>query len=148
MKIFVTGATGFIGSHFVKQALAAGHEVLALRRSENSQPRIALEKEPQWLDKNLDEVTVEDLKDCESMVHLAAHTGNVPYDSLENCLRWNLTAVVRLFENARNSGISRYVVAGTCFEYGCSVMKHLAVTSNGKRKSAKGRLLSYLQRTR
>lgn len=35
-----------------------------------------------------------------------------------------------------------------CFEYGCSVMKHSAVSSNGKRKSAKGRLLSYHLKSR
>ncbi len=42
MRLFVTGATGFIGSHFVNQALAAGHEVVALRRTEQSRPRIEL----------------------------------------------------------------------------------------------------------
>ena len=130
MKIFVTGATGFIGSHFVRQALDAGHTVLALRRSEKSQSRIALEREPLWLDRKLDEVTVEDLQGCDSLVHLAAHTGNVPYDSLANCLRWNLTAVVSLFENARLSGISRYVVAGSCFEYGRSGERYTAIPTS------------------
>ncbi len=33
MKIFVTGATGFLGYHFVNVAVALGHEVLCLRRS-------------------------------------------------------------------------------------------------------------------
>ena len=29
MKLFVTGATGYIGAHFVKVAAEAGHEVVA-----------------------------------------------------------------------------------------------------------------------
>lgn len=120
MKIAVTGATGFIGSHFTKQALAAGHAVLAIRRSPASTPRIPMEQPPQWLDRAMDEVTADDLKGCDVLVHLAAHTGNVPYDTLANCLRWNLIAVVDLFEQARLAGIRRYVVAGTCFEYGHS----------------------------
>lgn len=33
MKIFVTGATGFLGYHFVKEAIRQGHQVLCLRRS-------------------------------------------------------------------------------------------------------------------
>lgn len=32
MKIFVTGATGFLGYHFVNEAVQQGHEVLCLKR--------------------------------------------------------------------------------------------------------------------
>jgi nucleoside-diphosphate-sugar epimerase len=130
MNIVVTGATGFIGSHFTKQALAAGHSVLAIRRSPASTPRILLEQEPLWLNRSLDYVTAEDLKECDVLVHLAAHTVNVPYDTLANCLHWNLIAVLALFDKARQAGIKRYVVAGSCFEYGVSGQRYSAIPTD------------------
>jgi nucleoside-diphosphate-sugar epimerase len=53
-----------------------------------------------------------------------------PYDSLANCLRWNLMAVLALFEQARQAGIERFVVAGSCFEYGRSSERYASIPTN------------------
>ncbi|WP_298231551.1 NAD(P)-dependent oxidoreductase [uncultured Azohydromonas sp.] len=123
MKIFLTGGTGFVGSHFVNQAHAAGHTLVAQRRP-GSRPRVALEREPQWVDRALDGDFSAELAGCDVVVHLASHTPNPPYDTLERCLYWNVQASAALLEQARQAGIARYLCAGSCFEYGRSAARH------------------------
>ena len=47
MKIFITGGTGFIGSHLINELIKFDYDLICLRR-QNSQ-RIPLKKEPQWI---------------------------------------------------------------------------------------------------
>ena len=122
MKLFVTGGTGFIGSHFLNAALSSGHKIVALRRSAESRPRVPVEESDLlvWLDKGMPDVESGDIAGCNALVHLAAHSANVPYDTLENCIHWNVLVPIGLFRQAVKAGVRRFVVAGSCFEYGRS----------------------------
>jgi UDP-glucose 4-epimerase len=118
--LFVTGATGFIGSHFVNEALRRGHRVVALRRL-GSEPRIKLEREPEWVDGVIgagDHLPA--FAGCHVFVHLAAAGVVPPDDTWENCFRWNVDASLREWIHANEAGMSRFVICGSCFEYGRS----------------------------
>ena len=120
MKIFLTGGTGFIGSHFINLALTQGHSIVALRRKESSQPRIKLVKSPTWINKNYIDLVKQDFQNIDVLVHLAAHSANVPYDTLENCITYNVLEPLKMLKLAESSYVKKYVIAGSCFEYGLS----------------------------
>lgn len=119
MQLFVTGGTGFLGSHFILGALAAGHNVRALRRP-SGQSRLALKREPDWIDGDLDTDVREFLPGCQVLVHLAAVGVRPGEANWDDCFRWNVSASLRLWRAAADAGVKRMVVCGSCFEYGKS----------------------------
>lgn len=122
MKIFLTGGTGFIGSHFINHAHQNGHTIVALKRP-GSTTRVPMLSQPTWIEGALDGTFDNCFNDIDVFLHLAAHSANYPYDNLENCLRWNLTAPFNLIKQAAEQGVKRFIVAGSCFEYGATANK-------------------------
>lgn len=122
MKIFLTGGTGFIGSHFINHAHQNGHTIVALKRP-GSTTRIPMLSQPTWIEGALDGSFDNCFNDIDVFLHLAAHSANYPYDNLENCLYWNLTAPLKLIKQAVKQGVKKFIIGGTCFEYGLSASK-------------------------
>jgi nucleoside-diphosphate-sugar epimerase len=123
MRLFVTGGTGFIGSHFLQAALAAGHEVTALRRP-GSAPGLPLAVAPTWADGDLENLDASRLRGMDALVHLAA-VGTTPNRAeWGECFRCNVGASVALWKQASDAGIRNFVIAGSCFEYGRSAERY------------------------
>jgi nucleoside-diphosphate-sugar epimerase len=72
MRIFVTGASGWIGSAVVPELLSAGHEVVGLARSEASAQRLeAAGAIAQWGDVDDPDGLAKAAADSDGVIHLA-----------------------------------------------------------------------------
>src|SRR5262245_34921485 len=72
--IAVTGANGLVGSYVVRELVAQGRSVKALKRAGSDTSLIRDLRNVQWVDANvLDPVSLEEaLKDVEAVIHTAA----------------------------------------------------------------------------
>ncbi len=118
-RIFLTGGTGFLGSHFLRRALTVGHEVLALRRP-GSQPKIPLPSQPRWLEGGLTDPWGEQLRHCDTLVHLAAVGVSPQKATWTELFQINVQDSLQLWRAAVEAGVRRLVICGSCFEYGAS----------------------------
>ena len=116
--IFVTGGTGFIGSHVLKQARAAGRRVRALRRPGSTDGSVADGVE--WVERDMGSVREEDVAGCGVLIHLAAAGVDPAKATWEACFQTNVVDSIALWRTAVRAGIKRLVVCGSCFEYGTS----------------------------
>lgn len=120
MKIFLTGGTGFIGSHVLKQLIDSDIEVIAHRRKESSNPNISIEGSVNWLTKPVSDIAPLDFTGVDVLLHLASHSVQYPFDTLEKNIHFNVVEPLSMFDKAHQSGVTKFVVAGSCFEYGSS----------------------------
>jgi UDP-glucose 4-epimerase len=127
MRLFLTGGTGFIGSHVLAAALAAGHQVLALRRSPASAPVIPLPHQPQWCEGNLHSLAAAQLEGVEAVLHLASAGVSPKPASWDELVQANVAGSLRLLERAAEAGVRRCVVAGTSHEYGNAARRYDAI---------------------
>lgn len=128
MKILVTGADGFIGSHLTEALVRAGHDVRAfvLYNSFNSWG---------WLDhcaadvKGKFETFAGDIrdpngvrtamKDCDAVLHLAALIA-IPYSyhSPDTYVETNIKGTLNIVQAARDLGVTKVVHTSTSEVYG------------------------------
>jgi len=126
MRILVTGAGGFIGSHLVETLIAHGHQVRALVRYNGRGDTGHLQELP---DAGGHEVVAADVTDAsqvrrmvegvDAVCHLAALIG-IPYsyDAPRSYVQTNVMGTLNVLEACRDQGTSRVVLASTSEVYG------------------------------
>jgi nucleoside-diphosphate-sugar epimerase len=116
--IFVTGATGFIGTKLVNQLVHKGHTVHALSRATSN--REGLEHERiQFVQGNiLDRDSLrKGMEGCTQVYHLAAYAKNwAPDPSV--FFKHNVGGMKNVFDAAQDAGIKRIVFTSTIVVFG------------------------------
>jgi nucleoside-diphosphate-sugar epimerase len=103
MRIAVTGGTGFVGSHLVDAALAAGHEVIALtRRDQPPRERVS------WISGDLhDRAALERLVDeADAVIHVA---GVISAQGAAAFEKGNVEGTLAMLAAATAGGVRRFV---------------------------------------
>jgi len=122
MRILITGSRGYIGTVMAPMMIAAGHEVVGVdadfyRRSTFGRwadPILTLRKDVRALE-------AVDLDGFQAIVHLAA-LSNDPLGDLNPQLTFEINhlASVRLAALAKEVGVTRFVLASSCSNYGAA----------------------------
>ncbi len=109
MKLFITGASGFVGGA-IAAALQKEHTVQAMSRSESSDAKLrALGATP--VRGELGAVRPDDLRGCDAVIHNAAFVG--PWGTEREFRAGNVDGTAQLLEAARAAGVKRFIHMGT-----------------------------------
>ncbi|MDB6021437.1 MAG: NAD-dependent epimerase/dehydratase family protein [Pedosphaera sp.] len=119
MKILLTGPTGFIGSNFVRQALARGHQVAGLALPSEALPtNLPAHKDLVWLRGTLEEAPWKEIAafGADVCIHMAwITTPGVYLESPENFRL--LESSLNFLARVRELGTNHIIGFGTCVEY-------------------------------
>jgi len=122
MRILVTGHRGYIGSVMVPMLLDAGYTVVGLDVDlyEHCTFCDGIQEVPS-VRKDIRDVEPRDLKGFDAVVHLAG-LSNDPLGDLNPQVTYeiNHVASVRLARAAKAAGVSRFVFASSCSNYGAA----------------------------
>jgi len=114
VRVGVTGASGFIGSHVVDALIEAGHEVAVIDLRAPHRPDVE-HREASILDSAAMNDAVAGLA---ALFHLAAvaDVNDVVADPVA-AIELNVTGTVRALEAARKNGVKRFLLASTVWVY-------------------------------
>jgi dihydroflavonol-4-reductase len=120
MKVFVTGGTGFIGGHVVRQLIERGDEVVALARSaEKGKALQDLGAEVRIGTLSDRDVLARAMEGCDAVIHGAAiYEVGIPKSKRQPMYAANVEGTENTLGAAKDAGIPRVVYVSTVGAFG------------------------------
>ena len=121
MKVLVTGHNGYIGVVLTPMLQAAGHEVVGLDNNLYESCAFGEIPEVESIAMDVRDVRAEHLAGFDAVMHLAA-ISNDPIGHLNPDVTYDINhrASVRIAEEAKKAGVSRYIFSSSCSLYGAA----------------------------
>jgi dihydroflavonol-4-reductase len=126
MRYLVTGATGFLGRHLCDALTAAGHDVIALARSNaDAKPGVVVRR-GDILDKGS---LLDAAHGCDGVFHCAGKVSRKVEDA-EELHRLHVTGTKNVLEAAKVAGVKRFVFASSSGTVAVSADPNHVATEN------------------
>jgi len=116
MKILVTGASGFLGSHVADALSSAGHQVVVFDHVSSAY----LRSDQEFVTGDIlnADLVVKAVAGCDAVYHMAAIADiGAAMDNPRQTLNVNLIGTLNMLEAAREAGIKRFVFSSSIYVY-------------------------------
>src|SRR6056297_1270210 len=118
-KVFVTGASGFIAKHIMRELLAQDYDVRASVRSDKRKDELQrlfpdATLEFATLDLTKDDGWQDALKGCDVLIHTASPFPLTEPNDPQDLIRPAVDGTLRAMRAARDAGISRVILTSSC----------------------------------
>jgi len=121
MKVLITGTEGYLGCLLVPQLIAQGHEIVGVDTGYYKSGWLynGVAMSAYTLNKDIRDVSVEDLAGCDAVVHMA-ELSNDPLGALIEDVTYEVNHLgsVRLARLAKQAGVGRFIFMSSCSVYG------------------------------
>lgn len=127
MKVFVTGHKGYIGPHLISLLKKQGHTVTGcdICLFEESEVEEVIQPDAELI-KDIRDITINDLKGHDCLIHLAA-ISNDPMGDINPQITYSINkdGSINLAKLSKEAGIKRFLFSSSCSIYGKGINNDL-----------------------